>query len=385
MAVGLYILILTLCFINIFEIYNISSAIEIFRQPIQLLLVFIAIFQAFINKRIRNANKSLIIISLLFFLYLLFQVLLKPNFLINDFSNSLFGLIVFYLFYSTKYDPKSLKQISRYSFVALSILSFLYIYKRIDPSFKSPQAWSLYVNSVYYPLCILPYCLYKKKYALLSIILVLFCSFVSSKQGAFVAIILIALLYYFVNQKQEEKKIGTKFFIPICILGFIGLIAYNDIVSTYNIDIMEGFSTISEDGGSGRMDIYLLVLSKLGVADLTQLLFGHGGINAVANDIGISAHNDFLEIIYDFGLIGFILYLSIIVIIIKNTLRAYKSRRIIANGLIASVIIFLVLSMVSHIMFILKYGLLIFSFWGMGLSLLNQNDYVYKSNSYNCA
>lgn len=376
MAVVYFILIAVLCFINVFAIYNITTALDIIRQPIQMFLILSAIYQTFVNsEQISKSNKAPIVITLFFFLYLFFQVLFNSNNYINDFSNSLFGIIVFYLFYTAKYDYKSLKRISRYSFVALLLLSGLYIYRRIDPSFKSPDALSLYVNSIYYPLCMLPYTLINKKYALISLISVLLCSFISAKQGAFIAIVIVVFIYSYISQKLNGKRIGVKFLSLLCVLGLIGLMAYGYIVDTYNIDIIEGFSTISEDGGNGRMDIYLLVLAKLGVSDSLQLLFGHGGLNSVANSIGISAHNDFLEVIYDFGFMGFILYIAMISIFLKNSIIAYRHKRAIAIGLLASVSIFLVLSMVSHIMFILKYGLLIFSFWGMGLSLLNQREY----------
>lgn len=385
MAVVYFTLITILCFINVFAIYNVTTVLDIIRQPIQFFLILSAFYQTFVNsEQINRMNKTPIVITLFFLLYLLFQILLNSNNYTNDLSNSLFGIIVFYLFYTAKYDYRSLKKINRYSFVALLLLSGLYIYRRIDPSFKSPDAWSLYVNSIYYPLCMLPYTLFNKKYALISLISVLLCSFISAKQGAFIAIVIVTFIYYYISQRLNGKRIGIKFLTLLCALGLLGLIAYSYIVDTYNIDIIEGFSTISEDGGNGRIDISLLVLTKLGVSDSLQLIFGHGGLNSVANSIGISAHNDFLEVFYDFGIIGFILYIAMISIIIKYSVIAYKNKRSIAIGLLASVSIFLVLSMISHIMFILKYGLLIFSFWGMGLNLLNQRAHGKKANCNNC-
>lgn len=376
MALIYAILIVILCLINVLSIYNITSSLEVFRQPIQIILIGATLIQLMVNGRlIKKLRPTPILISLLFALYLLFQIFFNSNNIFNDVSNSLFGIVVFILFYTANWDSISIERMKKYSFPILLVFSILYIIRRIDITFTSTEAWSLYINSIYYPVCLLPFVLLNRKYALFSIICVLLCSVASAKQGAFIATIMSGVIYYFVNQRIAGKKVAVKLLLMICFMAVACMYSYDYMVNNYNIDIMDGLSTISEDGGNGRMDIYKSVIANLYNADIFQLLLGHGGLNSVANDIGISAHNDFLEVFYDFGLVGFSLYLSMILMIIKYSIETYRQRSSITAGIFASLTIFLILSMVSHIMFILKYGLLIFSFWGLSLNLQSRHYY----------
>lgn len=376
MAFFYFILIVILCLINVLSIYNISSAFEILRQPIQIVLICCTIMNCIIpSKNLSKIHFQPVIISFILFIYLLLQLLFNSTNYLNDFSNSLFGIIVFILFYTTNWKRQSINNIIRISPPILFLFSTLYIYRRIDPSFSSPEAWSLYINSIYYPICLLPFAILNKKYCYISILFVLICTLLSAKQGAFIIITISSILYYILNQRLEGKKLGLSFFIIVCVSISVGIYLYEYVVNTYDTDIIEGFSTLSEDGGSGRSDIYMVVISLLYSADCFQLLLGHGGLNSVANDIGISAHNDFLEVLYDFGIIGFSIYLLFIRLIIGKTIDAYRIRSGLTIGLFISVAAFIVLSLVSHIMFILKYGLLILSFWGMSLNLLSSKEY----------
>lgn len=380
-----FLLIVLLCLNNVLIIYKITSIVEPFRLPIQILLILLAINAILTNRSINNKkNTSLNILIGIFVVYIIFQIIFNSSNYFNDFSNSIFGLTTFILFLNCKYNDRSLQLIKKSVFPILLIISVLYLYSRVNPPSPSDDIWPLYANSIYYPVCFLPWAFLNKGKSILSMIVVFICTLLSLKQGAFIAIAVSMLIYTVMNARSSGRKVMRKIILVFCTLIVLGSILYSYVVNTFDADILEGFSTISEDGGSGRADIYSAVIKKLSESDFIQLLFGHGGLNSVVDDIGISAHNDFLEVIYDFGFVGFILYLSIIICIVRKTIYSIRTKRNDSLMLFISLIIFLILTMVSHIFFILKYSLFIFAMWGFCLNLKNKVPYDQNKSRINC-
>ena len=100
-------------------------------------------------------------------------------------------------------------------------------------------------------------------------------------------------------------------------------------------------------------------------------MFGHGYDAVIkVHQIGYSAHNDFLEVIYDFGIIAFILYLNLHFKLIGYIIRLFNAKNQLTAPLAVSYVLFLLGSLVAHI-YIYIYYMIIFSvFWA----------FVYASN-----
>lgn len=378
-----YLLILFLCFNNLLLAFTLSSSLDIFRIPIQFLLTGALILQL-LKKNKRNSHISVpfVMLIVVFIIYIVCQLLLFSNNILNEFSDSTFGLIVLLLFYiipfkKTKEIEQKFKSAS-YIFLVLSSVLFLYSKSPLFHVSLKMYQWPLFLNSIYYIICIIPFCLLfskRTKQSLVMFGLSLICVLLSNKQGAFIALLLSIICYFVINRHRINSSNILPFIFGIVFLYIIGSFAYNFGLgmSGKDIDMLKGFSSMEKDGGSGRLDIYNMVLSLVNNSGISNILFGHGGVNAVAKDIGISAHNDFLEILYDFGLMGFLLYLIMIGYLIKTFLKSLKQHSFIAPSFGASILIFLTMSAVSHVMFILKYSLLLFSFWGITIRII-QNE-----------
>lgn len=92
------------------------------------------------------------------------------------------------------------------------------------------------------------------------------------------------------------------------------------------------------------------------------------GYNAVLRDsrLQLSAHNDLLEVTYDYGLIGTMLYIAAFLSITFYTVKMILSRSRYAPSMVMSYTIFFIQSMVSHIiiyywasLFMLTWGYII--------------------------
>ena len=76
---------------------------------------------------------------------------------------------------------------------------------------------------------------------------------------------------------------------------------------------------------------------------MIEIFFGHG-FDAVEANLGQSAHNEYLEILYDFGIIGFLIFFLIILLLIKCYKQSFN-RPVFAFALVSM----LVTMMFSHI------------------------------------
>ena len=100
-------------------------------------------------------------------------------------------------------------------------------------------------------------------------------------------------------------------------------------------------------------------------SSILEWMFGHG-YNSVMDTVlwGLSSHCDYLEILYNYGIVAEILFIYFILILIKKAVRLVRVNSIYGNGYISSVVIFLVASLPSHMLTYSTYFLSICFFWG---------------------
>jgi O-antigen ligase len=121
-----------------------------------------------------------------------------------------------------------------------------------------------------------------------------------------------------------------------------------------------------EDITNGREYIYTITWEMIVKSTNTQLILGHGH-NAVRRDspLEISAHNDYLEIIYDYGIIALILYLGLWIYVIKQFFFHYRNNTVYFVPYALSICIFAVMSVVSQLVVYVSYFLYLVMFWAI--------------------
>lgn len=371
-----------LCLNNLLMIYNVTGFFEFLRVPLQ--LTFISLYLIQVVNTISNryvkidiyTNISILVLIMIayFGTQIVWQSMnqsAKGSSLINNISNGIFSLIVLLFFLGTKENNKKLNY-EKISILAFLSISVMYLYFRIRmPITGAPTHiyHAQYINSIYYVIFLLPFVLHNKwRYIFFGIAGI--CVLLSGKQGAFVAFVLGLVLFYITERKVTQRGLSIKLIIALLVAFFFSIFAYQYVVQHYNIDILLGFQSIREEGGNGRLDIYTRVFALIKQSSLGEILFGHGGLNAVASTLGISAHNDFFEVLFDFGAFGLVAYLLFICQIIVAFFKSLKQNDSIAPSMIYSISIFVVLSTVSHLIFILKYCMLLMAFLGICISEL---------------
>lgn len=224
--------------------------------------------------------------------------------------------------------------------------------------------------SSYYLLYTLPLLLLIKprliKVAAIFIVIVVL--FSSLKRSGILALAISLFFYIFISQYVRNKFklsafIGSLF--AIVVLGTIFvLFATNDSGSE---NIMNRFENIDRDQGSGRLVVWEQTMSMIEGQEATTLLFGNG-YNAVMHDstLQLSAHNDFLEVTYDFGIVGLLLYLAAFITLGFYVVKMIVNRSPYAPPMAMLFIIYFIQSMISHIIiyywaniFMLTFGYII--------------------------
>ncbi len=182
-------------------------------------------------------------------------------------------------------------------------------------------------------------------------------SLYSFKRGAQLCV-LFAIVIFILTEMQFQRKSPFRIvFLLVFVLGgsFFVVSFVNERTGGY---VYERFDQMEETGGSGREYIYSQVIQEYAERPFYQQLMGigMGGVKAKYHITNIhdgrsySAHNDFLEMLVDYGLIGLILYLRIIIGFISNMMRSNRLRLgAVYQMSFMAIAIFLTMSMVSHL------------------------------------
>jgi O-antigen ligase len=130
--------------------------------------------------------------------------------------------------------------------------------------------------------------------------------------------------------------------------------------------VLERLESMAEDQGSGRLDIYSETIKYIANSTPWQTLMGHGYVST--RDIlasGKSAHNDWLEVQFDFGAVGLLLYALLHACLIRKSHSLIRGRSPLAAAFAASYALFFFMSMTSHLIIYPTYYLFLVAFWGM--------------------
>lgn len=117
-------------------------------------------------------------------------------------------------------------------------------------------------------------------------------------------------------------------------------------------------------GGNGRFEIYTKTISEYSHLSIFKQIFGCG-FNAINNAINIGTHNDFLMVLYNYGFVGFVIYITFFVQLVRDFLCLYREKSKYTFAFAVSLIVFFCVSMASNVLNTQIQFLLLCLFWGM--------------------
>lgn len=145
----------------------------------------------------------------------------------------------------------------------------------------------------------------------------------SGSRGALIAMIISMLITLFTG-----KRLTLKGLIMIIVFGFIAwLVIKNCIIELIPENTLSRISieAIINDNGSGRSDIWKSAINDYWNGSIFNILFGYGyGGIEVSNGFGMATstmHNQFLQNLVSYGIVGFALYLRLLFLVFKEYIR----------------------------------------------------------------
>lgn len=225
-------------------------------------------------------------------------------------------------------------------------------------------------NTIYFSLLTLPWILFNKSKKTQMIIMLVFSALAiySLKRSAMMAIAGCWFVYFLLFIKG--KKTLWLLLSLILILPFSSfIIDYAD--REMGGSLTERINREETDEGTNRLAIYEVTMAMIGASEPTEFVVGHGHYAVYKNSIlEKSAHNDMLEVIYDYGIIIFALYLCLWIFVIRRSVQLFREGSVLFFPYASSVMIFVIISSVGHLILYTSYFNYIVLFWGSAEAIM---------------
>lgn len=366
----LYLFAFTRVYRNSIGYYN--TAVGGIWNVIVLLFCFLSILLLIIKNNALKNEKSLIFL-LLYGIFSVLFCLTKLQFTVSNIYNLLmimaFPLCCSLFYIASKYFDilKQRKFIIFFYYLLLIFVSITNIWR------LTGRLSYIMISNVYYLLALFPVILLFSKNKNLIIILTSIPVITSEKRTAFLAFFLSLIVYFLVQSifKKNFNKRIKQFFYGLLIV-FFSLVILNVLESMFNVNIISRLLNLSNDKGSGRADMYLFMLKEFDKSSFTDKLFGHGlNSSAIALVEHDDVHNDFIQILYEYGLIPFAFFMIFYFGLIGKTISSVIKRKKNSEYLVLSILIFLFLSLFSVFIVDFTYSITAAFTLGIVLNLVN--------------
>lgn len=298
---------------------------------VRIILIILSLKYIFSSNKIKYFFKnSFNKIYFIIIIYVFIACLLSPIVLENSVMNFIRIVYPFLLFmtcyilsFSGRVSKKQIYFLYKNSVLVIFVLIFAFL------GYKSGIGrMDIGDNKAYMILFCTPiiFLFFPNTKALFYYSLIIIGSLIASKRGAFLGVIFTFIVFiYSLKQFNFKSKFIILFGLPILLA-----VMYNYFADS--IFIFERFSKLENDGGSGRDIMALSIWEGWQKKDLFNQIFGSGWMSvleyvksALKMKKGLMAHNDWLQFLYDLGLVGVILLLSMFVALYKQ-IRSYKRK-----------------------------------------------------------
>ncbi len=170
------------------------------------------------------------------------------------------------------------------------------------------------VNNIAYSfVALIPFTfLFKKKkiYAIASMMILMFFIIQGGKRGAFISGTMGFIVFTYYQLKTIDEKYRYRSYLLVFI-GVLGLSYFAYDVFQNNEFLIDRLQAIGQGDSSGRDRIYANIFNAwLNTENMFNLLFGFGFAASLSlSGTGNYAHNDWLELLSNFGLLGIVVYM----------------------------------------------------------------------------
>lgn len=292
-------------------LYSILGPVMIYPQMLALGVLIIPVFDYVSGNNHSSLINRLIILAVLFIIYYYFSSSTENGSTIL--KSCLYCLLAAVPFFVEQFEPR---KISKFFWV-LSVFCIIALFQKMS-SMKVVDENAY--GGGYLALVSLPLGLYnlrnsKLQYKITWTIVVFICVFVSLKRGDILACILSIIAYFVSSISTRGTRIRFRYIILIVIAVMAVIVFTNRFVSSSDI-AQERVEKTREGNSSNRDIIYAYYWHYFITSSWETKIIGNG-FSSTSEIYGMAAHNDWLEIVIDEGLIGISFYLLIMISLLK--------------------------------------------------------------------
>lgn len=322
--------------------FPISSTLKVYLEPLNILFTICCFVMFILFYSLYGITKK----ETIFYGYALIGIIINCFICRLDFFNVnmvvYFPFFLMYIFYFVRNEYKILnfikanKKYINFIIYLWSIMTFIslflpssYIYEGETRGFVSfaGTTFLLCPIAIYmFILITIQFYLYKEKIYLLLLSLPSLCILLGTTRTYLIGLFCAWLIFIYINMKNK------KIFLWLClifIIFFIGIVIISPIKDKF-IDVLNRANEIGLDPlvafTSGRSLFWAYDMEQILSNNWWNLLFGNGSnylydINKIEFHIPLWAHNDFIQILADYGIVGLIVYVYLIYYLIRKILK----------------------------------------------------------------
>ena len=309
-----------------------SFAIGSIYRAVTLLLFILFLFESKLIINYSSKKRFLLFGWLLYLGYAVITMLWAVNqdaAITNSLSLVLLGFIVI-IFFSTDLQEEESYKIDLCWIVAGIICILLYIFgdKTAVGEYGSRTSMIImgtatdpneFASVFIVPLSLMTFNLLNKKgpriLQIIIMLLSLYCVLMSGSRGA-----LIAAAVAMIITLLQSGKVDAKSVLIVIVFAIIVLLLY--IIPLIPDDVLTRMSlkALLKDGGSGRGDLWTDAVRKIWNGSVLRMMFGYGQYGLTVGTKGVSQtmHNQLIQQLSNYGIVGLVLYLILIY-------KSYKS------------------------------------------------------------
>ena len=277
-------------------------------------------------------------------------------------------LFVPFFYLLVRKTPRWLGITNRVALLLITFSSVMYYYVFLYQNMSVTQGF-VSLNDVYYLLLLLPWVLVSQSRVIryFGILFVAFIVFWSMKRTAFIVLVGSLLVYFVCDRLVSRRWVDVRWLTGVVLVAVVTISLFTYVEGITGNTLITRMADSLVDRGSGRLDIYEDVLQLQVHATPYHWVFGHGhnAVMSYSNSvIPVSAHNDWQEVLFDYGLPGLGLYVWFHWLLLGVVWRAVRERAFYGQAMAASYSIFVGMSLTSHLVLYASYFSYLMCFWG---------------------
>lgn len=325
------------------------------------------------------------IFATLYILVVAFNILIVTRTSINDFTDAALWPLLFITTYQVT-SKGCISEISIFKILTVAkIVCLTYSIILVIEHILGVIPGTSEMFPTYVLLALTPFSLYEidMKHSIKFNLFYLVCTFLvmlmTSKRSCILVLAVGIIGYFLVKAKVQGKNIRAiinrmaKYVIAILVI----FIAMYFVTKLMKLDIVERLNEMLNGDTNGRSAIWENVLGAFNASTLGEKLIGHGyhafrfykysGYMYILN--GNLAHNDYLNTLYDYGIIGVLVYVLFLLSVIKELLILIRRKSNIAPAFTFSIVLLAFLTFVSYFGIESRIINYVAIFWGYTLAV----------------